>query len=384
MLRDNYAEYVRNGSRGVPRAGAALLHGIVYCGECGHQLLVQYKGGTRYLCNYLRQQYGVPVCQNLPADPVDAWVVAAFFEALSPVELDVYARAAAMERETLRREVQAQRQQLERLRYEAALAERQFRRVDPDNRLVAAELEQRWEVALRELKRAEEAAAEQPSPALVPTLADDLKAAFTDLGRRLPDLWQHPLLSRPHKKALLRCLIEKVVIQRSARDRIRARIVWRGGATTTREIQTAVGSLADLTGAAEMERLVCELTAAGWADEQIAERLTQLGHRSPQRPSVLPSTVRAIRLRHRLLRDRHQSHPRQIPGYLTVPQLARALGVVPHWLYHQIGKGAIPATRDPATHLYLFPDHPSTLDRLRQLQADTGNLVRPRREYPDA
>jgi len=62
MLLDNYAEYDRNKTRGVPRPGVALLHGMVYCGECGHKLVVQYKGGTRYLCNFLRQKYRVPVC----------------------------------------------------------------------------------------------------------------------------------------------------------------------------------------------------------------------------------------------------------------------------------------------------------------------------------
>ncbi len=85
MLADNYAAYDRNKSRGVPRDGAALLHGMVYCGECGHKMVVQYKHGTRYLCNYLRQQYHVPVCQYIPADPVDVHVVEAFFQALSPV-----------------------------------------------------------------------------------------------------------------------------------------------------------------------------------------------------------------------------------------------------------------------------------------------------------
>jgi hypothetical protein len=54
MLKDNYAEYDRNQTRGIPRPGAALLHGLVYCGACGHKMVVQYKTGTRYLCNYLR------------------------------------------------------------------------------------------------------------------------------------------------------------------------------------------------------------------------------------------------------------------------------------------------------------------------------------------
>jgi hypothetical protein len=63
-------------------------------------MVVQYKAGTRYLCNYLRQQYRVPVCQYLPADPVDAKVVAAFFAALSSVELDAYQRALAAQQQT--------------------------------------------------------------------------------------------------------------------------------------------------------------------------------------------------------------------------------------------------------------------------------------------
>ena len=141
MILDNHSEYDRNKTRGVPRPGKALLHGLVYCGECGHKMVVQYKKGTRYICNYLRQQYQVPVCQYLPADPIDAYVVGVFFDALAPAELDLYARAVAalqQEDEHMRR---ARQQQIERLRYQARLAERQFNQADPDNRLVTAELE---------------------------------------------------------------------------------------------------------------------------------------------------------------------------------------------------------------------------------------------------
>ena len=156
MILDNHSEYDRNKTRGVPRPGKALLHGLVYCGECGHKMVVQYKKGTRYICNYLRQQYQVPVCQYLPADPIDAYVVGVFFDALAPAELDLYAQAVAalqQEDEHMRR---ARQQQIERLRYQARLAERQFNQADPDNRLVTAELERRWEAALRELQQAEE------------------------------------------------------------------------------------------------------------------------------------------------------------------------------------------------------------------------------------
>src|SRR5829696_1477969 len=151
MLRDNYAEYDRNKTRGIPRDGDALLHGLVYCGACGHKMVVQDKGGTRYLCNYLRQQHGTPVCQYIPAGPIDAAAVDAFFRALAPAELDAYARAVATRREADEAVLRAQAQQVERLRYRAALAERQYDQVDPDNRLVAAELERRWEATLRDL-----------------------------------------------------------------------------------------------------------------------------------------------------------------------------------------------------------------------------------------
>src|SRR5215467_1868034 len=259
MLRDNYAEYDRNQTRGVPRPGAALLHGIVYCGECGHKLVVQYQGGTRYLCNYLRQQHHVPVCQDIPGDPVDQRVVEAFFQALAPVELDVYARAVAAQQSTQDQLEQASLHHLERLRYAAALAERQFNRVDPDNRLVTASLEQRWEAALVALKQAEEAYALRQRPALpLVALSADLEHAFRAIGQHLPALWKQGLIKPEQKKALLRCLIDKVVIHRTTRECVQARIVWKGGETTTLQIPIAVGALKDLAGAAEMERLVLE------------------------------------------------------------------------------------------------------------------------------
>ena len=101
-------------------------------------------------------RHQVPVCQRIPGDAIDDHVVRLFFEALAPAELDVHDRVMASLSEEREQVQQARRQQLERLRYQARLAERQFQKTDPDNRLVAAELERRWELALRELKQAEE------------------------------------------------------------------------------------------------------------------------------------------------------------------------------------------------------------------------------------
>jgi DNA invertase Pin-like site-specific DNA recombinase len=386
MRRDNHAEYDRNKTRGLPRPGKALLHGLVYCGACGHKMVVQSKGGTEYRCNSLRQQYRVPVCQSVPADPVDARVVAALFEALSPVALDVYTQAIAAQCQQAEQLEAAHRQQLERWRYEAALCERQFRRVDPVNRLVAAELERRWEVALGELQTAEATYAQRVphTDSAESALTPEVRQAFLDIGRTLPDLGQTDILSQAQRKTLLRCLIDKVVVHRVPRDEVQTRIVWKGGATTTFAVPVTGGAFTDLQGAAAMEHQILTLFAAGHTDEAIAAQLTQQGYRSPQRPQVLPSTVRTIRLKHGRMQQRHQSHPRRVAGYLTVPQLARRLGVSPHWLYDRLANGRIQLAKDPATGLYLFPEEPTTVEHLQQLQAGTRMQVCFRAPTPDS
>lgn len=371
MLRDNYAEYDRNKTRGVPREGEALLHGIVYCGECGHKMLVQYKKGTRYICNHLRQQHGTPVCQLIQANPIDRETVVAFFQALAPAQLNVLVRATAQRHQADAATARARLQQLERLRYRAALAERQFEQVDPANRLVAAELEHRWEEALRDLRQAEAACDQKPVQPVATGAAinEELRAAFLDLGKQLPQLWQGSLLSTARKKALLRCLIEKVVIHRATRDVVRTRIIWRGGDVTVLDVPVTVGSLSELSCAQEMEKRIVTLARAGHDDEAIANKLTTEGFRSPLRAHVLRSTVQIIRLRHGILQIARQSHPRKISGYLTVAQLARALGLTQHWIYDRIHNGTIDLTRDARTKLYLFPDRPTTLTALRKLKA---------------
>ncbi|NTW12004.1 MAG: recombinase family protein [Anaerolineales bacterium] len=379
MLQDNYAEYERNKTRGVPRAGATLLHGLVYCGECGHKMMVQYKGGPEYLCLYLRQQYQVPVCQRIPAQPIDDFVVQAFFQALSPIELEVYEQTLKSQAEIAHQVCQAQAQQVERLRYQAALAQRQYNQVDPDNRLVAAELERRWETALTDLQQAEEMLALQHREAdIQPELPTELKTAFAHLAQQLPEIWdQEELVSTPHKKALLRCLIDKVVIHRLTPDQIQTRIVWKGGETTSTLIPVTVGSFSRLSTAAEMETTILELSQQGQSDEAIAAYLTERGWRSPKKLQVvLPSTVKSIRLKHRLFQKRSQSHPRHIPGFLTVPQLAQTLQVSPYWLYHYIDCGKIDVKKDPQTGLYLFPDQPDTLNRFQQFKAGTLQNLR--------
>jgi DNA invertase Pin-like site-specific DNA recombinase len=130
MLRDNHAEYDRNRTRGLPRNGAALLQGIVWCGQCGHKMAVQYRASNRYICHYLHRSQGDPICQHLPADPIDARVVEVFFAAVTPAELEAWAHAQEARHRSDAALDHAEAQQVERLRYQALLAERQFNRVD--------------------------------------------------------------------------------------------------------------------------------------------------------------------------------------------------------------------------------------------------------------
>jgi DNA invertase Pin-like site-specific DNA recombinase len=387
MLRDNHAEYDRNQTRGVPRDGQALLHGITYCGECGHKLCVQYKGGTQYLCNHLRQQSGEPVCQRLRAEPIDQQVVPWFFKALSGASIDLAAQTLAEADSQHQRLFSARRQQVERLRYAARRAERQYQHVDPENRLIAAELERRWEAAFRELNEAEAQLARDESRTPVWAIPADLLAALRDVGPRLPELWEQGLFSSAQKKSLLRALIDKVVVQRVGGrrgDRIRIRVVWRGGATTSTDRTVSVGCFARRRGAAEIEALIIRLAREGQSDAQIAALLTAQGHRSARGETVLPSTVKTIRLKHRVLVRASQSHPRHVAGYLTIPQLAEKLNVPRHWISDRIHNGTIVIEKDAVTKCYLFPDQPETLRQFRQLLAGEICQVGGRKEYQDA
>jgi DNA invertase Pin-like site-specific DNA recombinase len=375
-LRDNHARYARNATRGVPRDGAALLHGLVHCGICGRKMTVQYRGQPGYVCRSLENDRGLPRCQVVHAAPVDAAVAEAFLAAVAPAELEAWERAEAARREAEAALCEAAAQQVERLRYRALLAERQFDKVDPDNRLVAAELERRWEAALRELRDAEEAlaarrpaaptAAEGPDPAV-------MRAALAEATHRLGPLWGDPRLPHSRRKALLRCLVDKVVLERTAAGRVALRIVWRGGDWTGLDVEVGTDALRRLSGLAAMEERVAELARLGARDADIAAALEAEGHRSARGRRIPPSTVRKLRLARGL--RRRPERRRHVPGALTVPQLAAQVGVTPQWIHDRIYNGRIAVALDPAHGMYLFPDTPEALAEIRRLQAGETDRV---------
>jgi DNA invertase Pin-like site-specific DNA recombinase len=365
-LRDNHSEYARKQTRGMPRAGQALLHGIVYCGECGHKMVVQYKYGTRYVCQHLRQ-LGERVCQYLAAEPVERQVVAWFFEALSVAEIDAAAKILQQADQERDNALTARRRDVQRLAYQARLAERQYQCVDPENRLVAGELERRWETALSELRAAEATLAQEENHPPVWAIPADLLEALKDLGPRLPELWEQGLFAAAKKKLLLRCLIDKVVLRRVAGDRIMTRVVWRGGAATEAEVATNVGRFAHLSEAEKLRGEILELARRGLSDDESSERLTRAGYRSPKATIVLPTTVQTVRLRAAVFAPGRKPIPRQVAGHLTIAQLAAQLGISSRWIYARIYKGTIQMQKHPQTNNYLFPDNPDTIRQFRLL-----------------
>jgi DNA invertase Pin-like site-specific DNA recombinase len=378
MLRDNYQEYSRRRSRGVARSGTALLQGLAYCGHCGRKMTVQYHAAPRYLCSGHKEQGGGPECQRISIPPVDVWVVRSFWEALAPAELDRYdAAVAALDEQRLQLR-RARDLQLKRLRYEAGLAEKQYRLVDPENRLVAVELERRWEQALQALCRAEEEA-QAPEPTIEP-LTTELRQQLDEVRPTLRQMWDEGALSNIRKKELLRTLIDKVVLQRPGGDRCEVRIVWKGGDWTTAVLELPVVTYA---GMASGEKLVCEVLQRardGQSDEQIAAEMTAAGYHAPLKKCLSVDSVVRIRHQHGVYSRKTEFLRHGLTGWITLGQAVERLGEHKSWAYYLIRKKRLLIDRDPEIGLYLVRDTKRVLKELKELlRGDRFSLALQRR-----
>lgn len=166
---------------------------------------------------------------------------------------------------------------------------------------------------------------------------------------------------------MLRALIDKVVVHRVATDKVRVRVVWRGGLSTTADVRVPVSSFARLTDGQEIRETILRLVGEGQTDAQIAAALTANGHCSPSGGVINADTVRQFRLTNRVLRCPNKSQPRAKPGYLTIPQLAKKLKVSSDRIYRRILNGTIKVMKDEHIGCYLFPDNLPTLTQFGQL-----------------
>lgn len=371
-LHDNSQRYAAGcgRGRGTPRAGAALLQGLATCGQCGHRMRVAYKPGVRYLCAGLREEFAEPGCACLEGSSIEAFVVAAFFEALQPAQLDVLAAVLAERQQERDRLGRWHQHQVQRATYEAQLARRRYGAVDPDNRLVAAELERQWEEALLALRQAQEAAercARQPAE---PTVTPELRDQWQHLNHTLPALWASEQLTPEHRKQLLRSLIQRVILTRTAPDRVQVKIVWVSGHFSEGTVIPPIHRQTAVTGYPQMVGRAHELWHQGHTDRDIARVLSTEGFRSARSTVVSPATVLKIRGQHHWVSRYHEHRlAGRIEGWWTVHGLAAELGVGRNWIYRRIRRGILkpPALirRQPYGN-FLIQDDPTLLEYLRQ------------------
>jgi DNA invertase Pin-like site-specific DNA recombinase len=188
-------------SRGAPRPGAALLQGIAVCGRCGRKLHVHYHHASAYVCDAETRQHAGPRCQTFNLAAVDPLISQLVLEAVQPAHLEA-ALAALNQLDADRAALQTHWQQrLERARYAVQLSRRRYQAVDPENRLVAAKLEQAWEADLLQLAQLEKDWQTFENEQLQPLASADC-LAIRQLAQDLPALWQASSTSQQDRKLL--------------------------------------------------------------------------------------------------------------------------------------------------------------------------------------
>ena len=328
---------------GAVREGSALLQGLASCGHCGRRLHTHYRGRNAspgYHCpgKVLVEGRGV-YCLNIGGIQIDEAVTRAFLAALEPAKLA--ATLAAAERLEADRETALKQWRLgvERATYEASRAERRYRAVDPDNRLVARGLEREWEESLSALEaaRAELARREKERPRVLSQAERDSLLA---LGPDLAAVWQAATTMPRDRKELLRALIEEVIVK-VERDKAAARLTlrWKGGALTEIDLALPRSRPATIRTDEDTVALVRRL-AVHYPDTVIAGILNRQGRRTARGHRFEGNRVCSLR-RHWNI-PCFEPKPTSGDGELaTIKKAAAVLGVAPSTIHRLLNDGII-------------------------------------------
>ena len=230
ILKDNQNTEKETKPSGAPRQGAAMLAGLVRCGRCGCRLVVRYYGdnGGRaaYFCNRNSKITGTKRCMYCNAAQIDREVEGRMLEAISPLGVAAALQAHAKSLKEVGALEETCRLRLKQHRYEADRAARQYNLSDPENRLVTAELEKRWNQALEQVA-ASEADLERIGKENHP-LTSEQSAELTRLGEDFEQAWNHPDAPVEIKKRIVRAVIEEVLITKEDKM-LEVTIHWKGG-----------------------------------------------------------------------------------------------------------------------------------------------------------
>ncbi|MBV8609505.1 MAG: recombinase family protein [Singulisphaera sp.] len=365
------ANRTRHDRPGAPRQGPSLLAGLLRCGRCGQRMCVRYSGTKNfhsYNCSRGTSSYGVPLCQSLSGPVLDELITGRILAAVAPAALEASLAAVAeveRERAELTRHWQLRR---ERARYEAERAARQYHACEPENRLVARELERRWEEALKLQRQLEDDFARWQRTAPGRLTPEDEQAIRT-LAADLPAVWQAATTTSTERQRIARLLIEQVsVAVDKASERVDVEVHWAGGLVESHTVSRPVKRY-DLQ--ADYLRLVERLRA--WCAErlsatEIAMRLNAEGFRPPKRAARFTRSM-VQRLVWHLGLDRREPHG-SLAGLgrdeYRPSSLARRLGMSRDTIRRWLRAGWLTARRDAEGHHVIWADA-SELRRLREL-----------------
>ena len=354
-LRQNMAR-TGNLSRGAPREGPALLSGLLICGRCGQRMGPGYARGARarfwtYICHGDRDK-GQKGCWTVAGARIDAAVEQLFLDTMVPSELDLALAVdheVAGHAEELAQQWRARREQAA---YEARRAEKRYKAVDPDNRVVARTLEREWESKLRELEEVERQYTEARRTKRVELSPDD-RTRVRELARDLPAVWRSPVTPPADRKAMMRLVIEAISLSpiEVPRRATRVTVAWQSGTVT--EIEVPRPHRRDLfrTPPPAVERMRA-LAAAGRHDEEIAEILNADGMRTGRGLAWNTWAVRWTRKTERICRvapdrPRRELLPDQFPdGRYSVAGAATHFGVTMDVIRAWVRRGLVPGERN--------------------------------------
>ena len=331
--------YGRAGGVKSGRGGKALLSGIMTCGRCGRRLSVAYTGNPQsrpvYRCDKPNLMMGLPRCMTFGGPRVDAAVARELLRAVEPLAIEAAFEAERMHRERQEDQRQILDLELQQARYEATLAERRYAACDPDNRLIAAQLEKNWEIALRRVRDLE---ARQPAEG--PSTVEVDPAAFANLAENLSAAWNAPNVTMRARQQLLRTLIADIVVD--VDDAVREVVLtihWRGGQHSelrVRKPRTGEHGCATTENALAVMRSM----AGRWSDEHIAASLNRMGMPTGQGKTWTAHRVASVRR----VRGIHAYRSAEKDGaWLTMTEAAKALGVTNHRIRRLIKSGVLAA-----------------------------------------
>ena len=325
---------------GSVRKGGGLLVGLLRCGHCGRKLKVLHhaRRDTRYVCSREMYYTSDQKCIAFANMRIDAAVSQEVLRTISPLGIDAALHLIADRERASGERLRQSELALQQARYEVTHARRQYDAVDPDNRLVASELERRWNECLAAVERLEEQIEslqnEQP-----PALRDDERAALLALADDLPRLWNHPSASSEIRKRILRAVLKEIIVTVEA-SRLRLVLHWQGGDHTRLEVAKNRTGQNRWKTDVETVQLVRDL-ARSLPDHSIAPLLNRLGIRSAKGQSWTQLRVRNFRGTHRIAVYREGE--RAARHELILTEAASRLGVHRMTVIRLIRDGLVPA-----------------------------------------